>query len=185
MHLLVINLFLFQHSMDVYRKKILRGYLDKDPNYVLPSPPPIDAVIEVKSLKPTISNVELFCHIHPRGRELAVVVKGDHFWFSRAIEIEFDDKSEKIEIAITAENVSQKQIECTHTLDEDSDLYRHCTDELQVVVSVESQFTTSVRRKRITAIFKVCTGLLSLFLLFLEFRPNFFSSKSACQTDTK
>ena len=143
--------------MAIYRHKVLRGYLDKDPPFEIPAVQLPNSVTEIKSLKPSISDVELFVHVHPHGKELAIVIKGDHLWFSNNIKIDFEDVSESIEIEITANNIAQKQIECIHTLDEQSDLFKHGVrplKELATCITINSQFSASIR-KRVIALLKV------------------------------
>ena len=68
--------FAFQHSMDVYSKRIIRGYLNKDPKYEIPpkqSKPPQP----VPALKPDVTSVDLINH----GSELDLVVEGSNLWF--------------------------------------------------------------------------------------------------------
>ena len=143
--------------MAVYRHKVLRGYLDKDPPFELPSIQPPNLVTEIKSLKPSISDLGLFVHVHPHGKELAIVIKGDHLWFSDTIKIDFENVSESIEIEIAANNIAQKQIECIHTLDEKSDLFRcgvRPIKELTTCITINSQFSASIK-KRVNALLKV------------------------------
>ena len=62
--------------MDVYSKKIIRGYLNKDPKYEIPpkqSKPPQP----VQALKPYVTSVDLINH----GSELDLVVEGSNLWF--------------------------------------------------------------------------------------------------------
>ena len=69
--------FPIQHSPLVYiRKKLFRGFLEKEPNYTFPSgqklAPPI-----VPNLKPTIEAVKIRHH----GDCTSVAVEGENFWF--------------------------------------------------------------------------------------------------------
>ena len=123
----------------------------------IPLAQPPNSVSEIKSLKPSISDVELFVHVHPHGKELAIVIKGDHLWFSDTIRIDFENVSELIEIEITANNIAQKQIECIHILDEQSDLFKHGArhlKELATSITINSQFSASIQ-KRVIALLKV------------------------------
>ena len=66
-----------QHSPLVYiRKKLFRGFLEKEPNYTFPSgqklAPPL-----VPNLKPTIEAVKIRHH----GDHTSVAAEGENFWF--------------------------------------------------------------------------------------------------------
>lgn len=62
--------------MEVYAKKISRGYLSKVPEYQIPpkqsTPPP-----QVQILKPYVSSFDLINH----GSEFDLVVEGKNLWF--------------------------------------------------------------------------------------------------------
>ena len=62
--------------MEVYAKKISRGYLNKDPEYKLP-PKPRQSLQPVQALKPGVTSVDLINH----GSELDLVVEGSNLWF--------------------------------------------------------------------------------------------------------
>lgn len=96
--------------MDEYHLKILRAYLEKNPEpYALPQRSSLSSIEGVESLQPSISKIELHLHKHPNGQELAVVINGDNLWFCDSIEITICE-SEHLKIEISAERVAQKQI---------------------------------------------------------------------------
>lgn len=68
--------------MAVYYQKIFRGFLDKSPQYTLPSPTK-HSLPELTILKPSVTLVQLDTH----GDQLAVVVKGQNLWFCYQISI--------------------------------------------------------------------------------------------------
>ena len=95
--------------MSTYHLKVLRGYLEKEPEpYFMPQYSSCSKE-GVKSLLPSISKVNLHLHKHPDGQELAVVINGDNLWFCNSIEITIYE-DELIKIKISAECVARKQI---------------------------------------------------------------------------
>ena len=66
-----------QHSMEIYSQKIFRSYLEKQPEYFPPVPPPKTCLPEMSILVPTLEGVE----IHDHENELAVTVEGSNLWF--------------------------------------------------------------------------------------------------------
>lgn len=95
--------------MSTYHLKVLRGYLEKEPEpYVMPQ---YSSCFKegVKSLLPSISKVDLHLHKHPDGQELAVVINGDNLWFCNRIEIAICE-NEPLKIEISAKCVARKQI---------------------------------------------------------------------------
>ena len=62
--------------MEVYAKKINRGYLNKDPEYKIPSKPR-QSLQSVQALKARVTSVDLINH----GSELDLVVEGSNLWF--------------------------------------------------------------------------------------------------------
>ena len=103
--------------METYHKKVLRGFLDKEPDcYKIPPQKTSESIQEVKSLIPTISKVELHLHKHPDGQELAVVINGDNLWFCSILKIKIS-RSETIFIEISPEHITEKQICYNHSVD--------------------------------------------------------------------
>ena len=103
--------------METYHKKVLRGFLDKEPDcYKIPPQKTSESVQEVNSLIPTISKVELHLHKHPDGQELAVVINGDNLWFCSFLKIKIS-RSETIFIEISPEHITEKQICYNHSVD--------------------------------------------------------------------
>lgn len=94
--------------MEVYHQKVIRGYLDKE-GYSMPPHKDLD-IGSVKSLIPLITEIELHQHKHPGGSELAFVINGDNLWFCNGIEVELPDVP-VLKVRISAENVTQKQIQ--------------------------------------------------------------------------
>lgn len=102
--------------MSVYHQRVLRGYLDKE-GYIIPSRKK-SPVGPVQSLVPSIAEIELYQHKHPDGSELVIVIKGDDLWFCNGIEIKLPHSDAPINIMISAENVTQKQISYNHSFDD-------------------------------------------------------------------
>ena len=66
-----------QHSPLVYiRKKLFRGFLEKEPSYTFPSAQKLAPPI-VPNLKPMIEAVKIRHH----GDNASVAVEGENFWF--------------------------------------------------------------------------------------------------------
>ena len=96
--------------MEIYYKKVLRGFLDKEPDcYKIPQQKTSESIQEVKSLLPTISKIELHLHKHPDGQELAVVINGDNLWFCSTLDVKISG-NESIFIEISPEHITEKQI---------------------------------------------------------------------------
>ncbi len=72
--------FSVQHSMVIYCEKLFRGYLDKAPEYRIPSEGKAPASL---NMRPTVSGVT----IHEHGSEVALVVEGTDFWFCHRLSI--------------------------------------------------------------------------------------------------
>ena len=102
--------------MYVYQRKVLRGYLDKHPRYEMPQRKPKGSIKEVQSIKPSISKVEIHRQKHPNGKETSFVFEGDNLWFCNQIIVDINGKD--LEISISAQDVSQKQIQYNHGLDD-------------------------------------------------------------------
>ena len=102
--------------MQTYRIGILRGYLDKVPQYKIPKKVSCASVPGVQSIKPTISKVEIHCQQHPDGKEFSVVFKGDNLWFCREISIK-RGQSCLLSVDISAKDVAQKQIQYFHGIE--------------------------------------------------------------------
>jgi len=68
--------------MAEYCQKIFISFLEKFPEYTLPSRPK-QSPVELTMLKPSITSVEL----HSHGNELAIVVEGSNLWFCYPISI--------------------------------------------------------------------------------------------------
>ena len=66
--------------MDSYCKKLFCGYLDKAPEYRIPSEGKAPASL---NMRPTVSGVT----IHEHGLEVALVVEGTDFWFCHRLSI--------------------------------------------------------------------------------------------------
>ncbi len=66
--------------MVAYCEKLFRGYLDKTPEYRIPSAGKAPAPL---NMRPTVSGVT----IHEHGSEVALVVEGTHFWFCHRLSI--------------------------------------------------------------------------------------------------
>ena len=102
--------------METYYKKVLRGFLDKEPDcYKIPPQKTLESIQEVKSLLPTISKVELHLHKHPDGQELAVVINGDNLWFCSILNVVISG-NEPIFIEISPEHITEKQICYNHSV---------------------------------------------------------------------
>ena len=69
-----------QHSVEIYCEKLFRGYLDKAPEYRIPSERKAPASL---NMTPTVSGVT----IHEHGSEVALVVEGTNFWFCHRLSI--------------------------------------------------------------------------------------------------
>ena len=123
--------------MEIYFKKVLRGFLDKEPDcYKIPPQKTSESIQEVKSLLPTISKVELHLHKHPDGQELAVVINGDNLWFCSLLEITtFGNKL--IFIEISPEHITEKQICYNHSVD---NTFSYADIDVDVHVTVFSRF---------------------------------------------
>ncbi len=66
--------------METYCEKLFRGYLDKTPEYRIPSEGKAPAAL---NMRPTVSGVT----IHEHGSEVALVVEGTNFWFCHRLSI--------------------------------------------------------------------------------------------------
>lgn len=117
--------------MEDYHQKVIRGYLDKE-GYSMPARKDSE-ISSVKSLMPLITEIELHQHKHPGGSELAIVINGDNLWFCNGIDIELTDV-QILKVRISAENVTQKQIQYNCSLHdhdcfmpENKDKYCHVT----------------------------------------------------------
>lgn len=73
---MIIQFTLVQHSIEIYCQKVFRSYLEKQPEYVPPTPSS-KGLPEMKILKPTLTAVG----IHDHGSQLAVAVEGRNLWF--------------------------------------------------------------------------------------------------------
>ena len=107
---------ILQYNMQTYRIGILRGYLDKVPQYKIPKRVSRGSIPDVGSIKPTISKVEIHCQQHPDGKEFSVVFKGDNLWFCREISIKRGESC-LLSVDISAKDVAQKQIQYFHGID--------------------------------------------------------------------
>ncbi len=76
----LVSVFFVQHSMVTYCEKLFRGYLDKAPEYRIPSEGKAPASL---NMRPTVSGVT----IHDHSSELALVVEGTDFWFCHHLSI--------------------------------------------------------------------------------------------------
>ena len=76
----LVSVFSTQHSMETYCEKLFRGYLDKAPEYKIPSEGKAPASL---NMRPTVSGVT----IHEHGSEVALVVEGTDFWFCHRLSI--------------------------------------------------------------------------------------------------
>ena len=102
--------------MEIYHKKVLRGFLDKEPDgYKIPQQKTSESIQEVKSLLPTISKIELHLHKHPDGQELAVVINGDNLWFCSILDVKISG-NESIFFEISPEHITEKQICYNHSV---------------------------------------------------------------------
>ena len=102
--------------MENYYKKVLRGFLDKEPDcYKIPPRKTSESIQEVKSLLPTISKVELHLHKHPNGQELAVVINGDNLWFCSILDVKIS-RNKSIFIEISPKHITEKQICYNHSV---------------------------------------------------------------------
>ncbi len=72
--------FSVQHIIVIYCEKLFRGYLDKAPEYRIPSEGKAPAAL---NMRPTVSGVT----IHEHGSEVALVVEGTNFWFCHHLSI--------------------------------------------------------------------------------------------------
>ncbi len=70
--------------MTTYCEKLFRGYLDRAPEYAIPSPGQARAV---DNIMPIVTGIAL----HDHGSELALVLEGQHFWFCYRLSILGDD----------------------------------------------------------------------------------------------
>ena len=136
--------------MSLYQQRIVRGYLDKSPEYQIPLRDPQVMVQGMKSLKPSIQNMELHRHRHPNGIELAVIIRGENLWFCNRIEIESLGPSGNslLEADINCNNVFNKIIRYTHSDDKDSPLGQ-ITAENDLMVTVHSHFAAPIRKKKV------------------------------------
>ena len=65
-----------QHSMEIYSKRVNRDYLNKPPEFSIPSKQD-KLPRSVQVLKPHVASVDLINH----GSELDLVVEGSNLWF--------------------------------------------------------------------------------------------------------
>ena len=129
--------------MNEYHLKVLRAYLEKEPEpYAIPQHSSLSSIEGVKSLQPSISNIELHVHKHPDGHELAVVINGDNLWFCDSIEIAICE-SEHLNIEISAERVARKQI-CYNKSFRNQAFTRKQIDADRLPVKVYSRFTDPI-----------------------------------------
>ena len=128
--------------METYHKKVLRGFLDKEPDcYKIPPQKTSESIQEVKSLLPTISKVELHLHKHPDGQELAVVINGDNLWFCDFVLVKISE-NETIFIEISPEHITEKQICYNHSVS-DTISYGDIDADDVVHVTVNSRFANT------------------------------------------
>ena len=126
--------------MEIYHKKVLRGFLDKEPDcFKIPPRKTSESIQEVKSLLPTISKVELHLHKHPNGKELAVVINGDNLWFCSILNIKIS-RNESIFIEISPEHITEKQICYNHSVD---NTFSYADIDVDVHVTVFSRFANT------------------------------------------
>ncbi len=83
--------------MVTYCEKLFRGYLDKAPEYRIPSEGKAPASL---NMRPTVSGVT----IHEHGSEVALVVEGTDFWFCHRLSISRES------VATPASKISGKSI---------------------------------------------------------------------------
>ncbi len=70
-----------QHSMTTYWEKLFRGYLDRAPEYTIPSPGKAHSAVD--NVMPIVTGIIL----HDHGSELALVLEGQNFWFCYRLSI--------------------------------------------------------------------------------------------------
>ena len=131
-----------------YFHAIVRGYLEETPVYSLP-PVSTIGVREMSLLKPSISSVAF--HLH--GKEVAVVIEGNNFWFCTRVHV-----SSIPRIEIEAENISCKSIQFNYTPRDENDI----PEGDNIVVTLHSHFANPIRKPKIPVKRKVCMYLLQL-----------------------
>ena len=136
--------------MGIYQQRIVRGYLDMSPKYQIPLRDPQVLIQGMKSLKPSIQNMELHRHRHPNGIELAVIIMGENLWFCNRIEIESPSGNSLLEADIKSNNINvfNKVIQYTHSDDKDSPLGQSIAEN-NLMVTVHSHFAAPIRKKKV------------------------------------
>ncbi len=67
--------------MTTYCEKLFCGYLDRAPEYTIPSPGQAPSAVD--NIMPIVTGITL----HDHGSELALVLEGEHFWFCYRLSI--------------------------------------------------------------------------------------------------
>lgn len=106
-----------------YLVKVIHGYLtDKVQAFSMPQRKHVGATKPVEFLKPSIDKGFVHKHILPDGFQVTVTITGDNLWFCNFIEIQIFKGMPPLEATISAENVSAKQIQCSHSLEKNCDI---------------------------------------------------------------
>ncbi len=114
-------------------------------------PPRSAAVTEMPLLKPSITSIAF----HHHGKELAVVIEGNNFWFCTKAHV-----SSIPHIKIEPDNISRRTIQFNYTPKDESDIPEGDT----IGVQLFSHFTNPIRKHNIPVKRKV--GLVLFVFIF-------------------
>ena len=138
------------------RKKLFRGYLEKEPNYTFPTAQKLAPPI-VPNLKPTIEAVKIRHH----GDRTSVAVEGENFWFCYNVTVDCHSR------CLPSQEITGSSIQFdgphhkTSTVTEDrkvnvslqSHFFKNVNQDVQVVEQVRAHIIIYVCCVVLTAIF--------------------------------
>ena len=129
--------------MSCYHVAILRGYLEKEPVYKMPSQK-LDLVNKVESVLPIIKKLEVHCQRLPdNNRELTFTFKGDNLWFCTCINLSFSQER-SLTIKIGPEEVSGKQIQYCHGVDTSFGILKGSSAKVTIQCKFEGEKTYDI-----------------------------------------
>ncbi len=143
--------------MATYCKKLFRGYLDRAPEYPIPSPG--QAPSPVSNIKPVVTGITL----HDHGSELALVLEGQNFWFCYRLSIcgeSFGTPAAKITGTSIKLNIATK--DSKHSLSS-------VTNDQELTAKVFCHFLKAPQEATLKVQKKVCFSLVKHLKLVLQF----------------
>lgn len=125
--------------MDDYSTKLLRSYLDNEPQkYTLPDSIGSEDIAEVSGLKPMVKSVSIYKY----PNEHSAVLEGSNLWFCH--EVHLGEEKNKIHIKHSAEMITGRSIQFNYRPTDKTD---HLVVGDKMKVELHSHFSNRLQKR--------------------------------------